>query len=152
MSPTAEGQMMNSQVGMMNAAGQNPGMEIPPAAPQAGGEAPPGEAPPPGGEAGAPPAPLEGAQSQLPQAVGDYQGSGTSYDLQMITNQVVGWLNQLPDHEKNHELVKMQLNNPQLYSMVLPLLQTTAGAQQNSAAMPQPEQRPAQRGPEAAAI
>jgi hypothetical protein len=140
MSPAAEGQMMNSQVGMMNASGQNPSMEIPPGAPPEGG-APMEGAPP---EEGTAPPVMEGAQSQV--------SGGPSYDIQMIANQVVGWLNQLPDHERNHELVKMQLNNPQLYSMVLPMLQQTTGAQQNSAAMPQPEQRPAQRGPEAAAI
>jgi hypothetical protein len=144
-SPMAEGQMMNDQMGMMNVSGQGPGMEIPPAGAPPGTPAltaPPMAAPP---EGGAPPAGMEGTQSQLPQG-------GPAYDIQMIASQVVGWLNQLPDHERNHELVRMQINNPQLYSMVLPLLQQTSGAQQNSAAMPQPEQRPAQRGPEAAAV
>jgi len=133
LSPSAEGQMQNSQMGMLNESGQNPGMEIPPTA-QPGGAA----------EGDTAPSVMEGVQSQI--------NKGQSYDVNMIANQVVGWLNQLPDHEKNHELVKMQLNNPQLYSVVLPLLQQTAGAQQNSAALPQPEQRPAQRGPEATSV
>jgi len=64
----------------------------------------------------------------------------------------VKWFNQLPDHEKQHELVQIQQKNPQLYSFVLQLLQQTTGAEMNSAAMPPPEQRPAQRGPEAAQI
>jgi hypothetical protein len=128
MSPMAEGQQMNQAVGQQNAAGQIPGMEIPP---QQGDQstAPPG---------------MEGAQSQLPQA-----GPGGGMDLQMVANQVITWLNQLPDNEKQHELVKMQVDNPQLYSMVLPMLQQSAGAETSSAAAPAPPQRPPRRGPEA---
>jgi len=135
LSPTAEGQMMNQEGEMMNSSGQVPGMEIPPTAP-------PGGAPPPPPEGAA--LPMDQVQSQLTP--------GVNYDLTMIASQVVGWLNQLPDHEKNHELVKMQIDNPQLYAIVLPMLRTSAGAEQNSAAMPQPEQRNARRGPEAAAL
>jgi len=130
----AEGQMINQEMGTMNQEGMTPPMEIPPAeggAPAQGAVAPTG---------------MEGVQSQLPQA----QGAG--YDLTIIAQRVVGWLNQLPDHEKQHELVKIQLNNPHLYSIVLPMLQQSAGAEQSSAAMPLPEQRAPQRGPEAATI
>jgi hypothetical protein len=133
-SPMAEGQMMNQQMGMMNESGQTPGMEIPPAAPAAAPE-----------DQAAPPA-MEGAQSQLAQS------SGPGYDLTIIAQKVVSWLNKMPDNERQHELVKMQLNNPHLYSLILPMLQQSMGSQQNSAAMPMPEQRPARRGPEAVAV
>ncbi len=135
----AEGQMMNQQQGQMTAAGMTPGMEIPPAAPQAPGGMPPEQQ-------GVPAAPgMEGVQSQLPQASG-----GASYDLMHIAQKVVNWLNTMEDHERQHHLVKMQLSNPHLYALILPMLQQSAGAQQNSAAMPVPEQKPARRGPEAA--
>jgi len=141
LSPTAEGQMMSAQQGQANAAGQVPGMEIPPAAPQAGGGEMPAGVPP---EQGAPTAPgMAGVQSQLPQQ------SGPGYDLMEVAQKVVNWLNTMQDQARQHELVKMQLNNPHLYSLILPMLQQSAGAQQNSAAVPTPEQRPARRGPEA---
>jgi cell division inhibitor SulA len=73
-------------------------------------------------------------------------------DVMTVANQVVGWLNQLPEHEKQKELVQMQKTNPQLYSLVLQLLQQTRGANRNSAAAPLPEQRPPMRGPEAAMV
>jgi hypothetical protein len=142
MSPQAEGQMMQQQQGMAMAAGQTPGMEIPPAAPQA----------PPEG-AGAPPG-MEGTQSQLSQAPPPQAGPGglamgVSSDLMALAQKLVAWLNQMKDAERQHQLVKLQIENPQLYSVILPMLQQTMGAQQNSAAMPTPEQRPARRGPEA---
>jgi len=144
MSPNAEGQMMNSQMGMMNSAGQVPPMEISPAE---GGMPADAGMPPADGAGSLPPAPgMEGVQSQLAG------GQGAGYDLTVIANQVVGWLNQLPDHERQHELVKMQMDNPQLYSLVLPMIQQTAGAATSSATMPQPEQKPARRGPEAASL
>jgi len=137
-SPNAVGADMNAQQGMANQAGVFPPMEMPP---PAGGPQPPG--------GGAPPAqdPMAGTQSLLgtPQ-----QGAQT--DVMMVAQQVVSWLNQLPDNEKQQNLVQMQQSNPQLYSLVLPMLQSTAGADMNSASMPQPMQRPARRGPEAAQI
>jgi hypothetical protein len=72
-----------------------------------------------------------------------------SVDVFSVANRVVGWLNQLPDHEKQKELVNMQRTNPQLYSLVLQLLQQSRGANKNSAAMPKPDQKPPMRGPEA---
>jgi hypothetical protein len=139
LSPTAEGQMMNQQAGQMNAAGQVPPMEIPPAAPMDPGAMPPEQQ-------GAPPPAMDGVQSQLPQ-----QG-GPGYDLMVIAQNVVNWLNTKQDNERQAELVRMQMNNPHLYNLILPMLQQSAGSQQNSAAMPQPEQRPARRGPEAVAV
>ena len=140
MSPMAEGSMMNQQQGQATAAGQTPGMEIPPAAPQGPGGAP-GEMPP---EQQTAPG-MEGVQSQLSQ---DTRGAG--YDLMGVAQKAVNWLNTMKDTDRHHHLVKMQINNPHLYALVLPMLQQSAGAQQNSAAMPVPEQRPARRGPEAA--
>lgn len=145
MSPMAAGGMQNSEMGMMNQTGQFPTMEVPPAGgPQAG--APPGEAPAQPQQAPQEAA-MQPAQSQLQAG---QQGGG--YDLQMVAQQVVSWLDQLPEHERNHELINMQQQNPQLYSMVLQMLQTRAGAEQNSAAAPLPEQRPPRRGPEAAMV
>ena len=133
MSPTAEGQMMTDQQGMANQAGQVPGMEIPPAAPGAPEEM---AAPPPPG--------MDSVQSQVGSA---QPGWG---DLTRIAGQVVAWMSGLPDNERQHELVKMQLSNPHLYSLVLPMLQQSGGAEQNSAAMPNPNQKPPRRGTEAA--
>ena len=132
MSPTAGGAMMNQQVGMMNQTGQVPPMEVPP---------------PAGAEGGAPgqPSPTAAGESQL-------QAGGPQMDALAVAQQVVSWLNQLPEHEKQKELVGMQRQNPQLYSMVLQLLQQTRGSDQNSAAMRLPEQRPPMRGPEAAMV
>jgi hypothetical protein len=135
MSPSAEGQMMNDQTGMMNRAGQIPPMEIPPGGPV-----------PSAGEAPAAPG-MEGAQSQV-----GGQPQGAHGDLMMVAQQVVNWINKLSDNEKQHELVKMQLDNPQLYSMILPMIQQTAGTQTNSAGRPPPEQRAPRRGPEAMAL
>jgi len=142
-SPAAVGQMINQETGMMNAAGQVPGMEIPPAAPmdpaaeqaaaqEQGASAPPG---------------MEGSQSP----VGGEQ-AGAGYDVMVIAQKVVAWLNQLPDDQRQAELVSIRQKNPQLYQLILPIMQSATGAQQNSAAMPLPEQRPPQRGPEATMI
>jgi hypothetical protein len=157
MSPGAAGGMQNAQMGLMNQTGQFPSMEVPPdpaaqqqqlqqqqqqqqaQAPQAG--VPQGQVTAPQAQA------MQPAQSPLQAG---QQGAG--YDLQMVAQQVVGWLDQLPEHERNHELINMQQSNPQLYSLVLQLLQARAGAEQNSAAAPLPEQRPPRRGPEAAMV
>jgi hypothetical protein len=137
MSPATAGAAMNVQVGQANAAGMTPPMEVPP----------------PPGPAGAPPS--EGPQQQPPTAAGEsplVAGQGPQMDAAAVAQQVVGWLNQLPEHEKQKELVNMQNQNPQLYSLVLQILQATRGANANSAAMPLPEQRPPQRGAEAAMV
>jgi len=139
-SPAAEGQMMNTQSEMMNRSGQIPGMEIPPIQPME--EGPVEQAGVNQGAGGSPPAMGE-VQSQLPE------NPSFGLDLQSVASQVVKWLNKLPDHEKNHELVKMQVNNPQLYSLVLVLLQQATGAERSSAATPAPPQRVPRRGPEA---
>jgi hypothetical protein len=69
-----------------------------------------------------------------------------------IAQQTAQWLNQLPEHERQEHLVNMQRSNPQLYSLVIQLLSQSSGAEQSSAAMPQPEQRPPRRGPEAVTV
>lgn len=126
-SPTATGAQNNAQVGMMNRAGAIPPMQL-------GG----GEQGQPGQED-----PMAAGQSPL------VANQPAQMDVFAVANQVVGWLNQLPEHEKQKELVQMQKANPQLYSMVLQLLQQSRGSNRNSAAMPPPEQRPPRRGPEA---
>jgi hypothetical protein len=89
-------------------------------------------------------------QQQLQSQLGQAPQGG--YDLMIVANKVVGWLNQLPDNEKAHELTRMQMENPHLYSVILPMLQSTAGAERSSASMPLPEQKPPRRGPEAALV
>jgi hypothetical protein len=129
-SPTAMGAQGNAQTAMMNQAGAIPPMDL------SGGQ--------------------QGQQGQEdPMAAGQsplVASQPAQMDVFQVANQVVGWLNQLPEHEKQKELVQMQKANPQLYSMVLQLLQQSRGANRNSAAMPRPEQRPPMRGPEAATI
>jgi hypothetical protein len=127
-SPTAMGAQNNAQVGMMNRAGAIPPMNL------GGPEAQ--------GQEGA----LAAGQSPL------VANQPAQMDLFTVANQVVGWLNQLPEHEKQKELVQMQKANPHLYSMVLQLLQQSRGSNRNSAAMPPPEQRPPRRGPEASSV
>jgi hypothetical protein len=141
-SPNAVGQDMNAQQGAANASGA----QLPQQAMQ--NEQAMAQQPPPGG---APPPPgMDGTQSQL--GADQAMTEGPAMDIMSIAQQTTGWLNQLPDHEKQHELGNMKRNNPQLYHVVLQMLQMSAGAQQSSAAMPQPEQRPARRGPEAQSV
>jgi hypothetical protein len=130
-SPMAGGAQMNAQTAQMNQAGAVPPMQIPQ------GEQAPAEEDPSATAAG---------ESQL------VSSQPASVDIMTIANQVVGWLNQLPEHEKQKNLVQMQKTNPQLYSMVLQLLQQSRGANKSSAGMPLPEQRPPRRGPEAAMV
>lgn len=92
----------------------------------------------------------ESLQNTFQSQIGQAPAGG--YDLMILANKVVGWLNQLPDHEKAHELTRMQMENPNLYSIILPMLQASAGAERSSASMPLPEQKPPRRGPEAALI
>jgi hypothetical protein len=123
-SPTAQGAAGNAQMAMMNQTGQIPPMELPQEQ----------ESPTSEGES-----PLVAKQP-------------AQIDVMQVANKVVGWLNQLPEHEKQKELVGMQRNNPHLYSLVLQLLQQARGANRSSSAMPLPQQRPPMRGPEAAMV
>lgn len=127
-SPTTVGAQMNAQTAMMNQAGAVPPMQVPQ------------------GQEQAPASATEAGESPL------VANQPAQMDIFAVANQVVGWLNQLPEHEKQQQLVQMQRMNPQLYSVVLQLLQQSRGSNRNSAAMPLPEQRPPMRGPEAAQI
>jgi hypothetical protein len=131
-SPNAQGAQANAQTGAMNQVGAVPPMQL---------------------------------QQQGQEQQGQQQGSPTSegesplvasqpaqMDVMEVANKVVGWLNQQPEQEKQKELVQLQKGNPQLYSLVLQLLQQTRGANGNSAAAPLPQQRPPMRGPEAAHV
>jgi hypothetical protein len=133
-SPMATGQMMNAQIGQMNQMGAVPPMDTSMMQPPQGGDQ-------------APQDPLSDASSPL----GAGQ-QGAQVDLMMVAQQVVSWLNQLPDHEKQAEMTSMQQKNPQLYSLVLQMIQSTTGADRPSSGMPLPEQRPPRRGPEAAIV
>lgn len=129
-SPMATGQAMNAQMGMMNQTGQIPPMEFPNQQ-----------------QEGQQQDPMAGIQSPL-----NAGQNGSQADLMGIAQQVASHLNQLPDHEKQMEMGNMQKTNPQLYSLVLSMVLTTAGADKPSNAVPLPEQRPPQRGPEAAMV
>lgn len=121
-SPTSQGAAVNSQTAMMNQSGQVPPME------------------------------LGGQDSQSATSEGEsplVSSQPAQLDVVSVANQVVSWLNQLPEHEKQKELVQMQKGNPQLYSLVLQLLQVSRGSNRSSAGMPQPSQKPPMRGPEA---
>ena len=95
-----------------------------------------------------PPAPaIPEAQSQLAEAP-----RGGAQDMGAVAERVAGWLDQKPDAEKANILVQMQRDNPQLHHIVSQMMQQRAGAHVNSAELPQPEERPARRGPEAQAV
>jgi intein/homing endonuclease len=132
-SPEATGQAMNTQVGMMNQTGQIPPMQLPQQGDQGQGQQQQD--------------PMAGIQSPL-----NAGQNGAQPDLVAVAQQVASHLNQLPDHEKQMEMGNMQKTNPQLYSLVLSMVLTTAGADKPSNAAPLPEQRPPQRGPEAAMV
>jgi len=121
-SPIAQGAAINAQTGMMNQAGQVPPMEM--------------------------------SQEESPTASGESQlvsNQPSQLGVLDIANKVVSWLNQLPEQEKQQHLMQMRSSNPQLYSLILQLMQQSRGANVNSAAQPMPEQKPPMRGPEAAA-
>lgn len=126
MSPEAMGEMNNAQVGAMNQAGQFPPSEVPPVG--AGDEQ--------GG--------IPGVGSQLNA---EQQGGGV--DIGTVAGQLAARLDQLPDNQKQHELAQIRKSSPQLYSLVLPMLQQRAGAEMSSAQMTQPAQKPPRRGTEA---
>jgi hypothetical protein len=91
--------------------------------------------------------PMAAVQSPLNQGQ-----AGARTDLMMVAQQVASWLNQLPDHDKQREMAQMQRVNPQLYSLVLSMIQVTAGGDKPSNAKPLPEQRAPRRGSEAAVV
>ena len=135
-SPSAGGNMVNQQTAQMNQQGMVPPMDTSQMQAPAGGEQQlPEQAPA-----------TQAGESLLSPDQGAGQGVG------MVAQQVVSYLNQLPEHEKQHELTQMQQNNPQLFGLVLQMLHQTAGADANSAAAPMPEQRPPMRGPEAVTL
>lgn len=126
-SPNTQGQQQIGQMESANNAGQFPGMEVPE------------------GQGGQQGDPMNSVQSQLGSAP---RGGG---DLMAIANKVAGWLLQLPATDQAKEMANMQSQNPQLYSVVIQLMQQQGGADASSAAAPAPEARPARRGPEAVA-
>lgn len=144
-SPTAMGQMGNTQMGMMNQAGM-----IPPVAqniPQA-----------PGGAEGAAQGAPQDAQmaAQQPQAMPQEAQSPLSAEqptgagpLHVVVQKIVAMLDQMPENEQQQHLQTLSQTNPQLYTLVAQALSSRQGAHANSNAMPQPEQKPARRGPEA---
>jgi hypothetical protein len=127
------------------------------------GGAPPGGGPPPndqgqmpmGGPQPAQPgmAPLaQGPQPQQPMG-GDAQSPlGGNTDLMTVVNQIVAWLDQLPDNEKAAYLEQLKQKNPELHSIVMQMLQQRQGAHGSSAGKANPEVKAPRRGPEAAQV
>ena len=139
-SPGAQGQGMMNEQQMGLQTGQA-SAEAPPVAPPGAG-APQG-APPPGtespvGHAGV----MQGQDPSQPPAPG----------LDDIAKRIAGWLDQMPDAGKAKHLTELRQSNPQLYSFVTRYMNMREGAHQSSGAAPQPEQRPARRGPEAQSV
>ena len=122
------------------------------------GQMPPGQeggAPgqmPPGPEGGG--LPLEGSQSPLAagQQLEMPPEDPRTADIMAIAEKIVAFLDQKSDEERMPFLAQLQKGNPQLYSLVIQMLQDRQGAHMEAQAMPQPEQRPARRGPEAQAV
>jgi len=125
-SPAAMGQMMVQEQGMANRMGM-----VPPVSDMVPQE----EQPPP----------MEAAQSPL-------DASGPQMSVLDIANRIVAWLDALPDNQKQAELANLRQGNPQLYSLVVQVLNSRSGAHTNSAALPLPENKPPRRGPEAAMV
>jgi len=133
LSPHATGQMGLTQNAAMTAAG-GASAATPPVDPQGATQS--------GVAAGAPP----GVESPLQ----DGQTAGPA--LEDIAKRIAAWLDGLPEAQRQPHLAQMRSANPALYSFVYQYLQGRQGAHQPSSAMPQPEQRPARRGPEAQAV
>jgi hypothetical protein len=91
---------------------------------------------------------LNGAQSPINASMGGQPG----YDVMALAKRVVSWVVKLPDNEKQRELVTIQQRNPQLYSLVLQMIQQDRGADRSSGTLPLPEQRAPRRGPETALV
>ena len=143
LSPGAQGQMLTQQQGMMNQSGQTAAM-TPPVMPNQ-----------PGGA----------QQGQFPQQAQSYlnadQNLGATQDQAMntmpvalmdIARRVAAHLDQMADAEKQVHIMELRNNNPQIYSLVAPLLQQRTGAHKPSTGLPQPEQRAPRRGAEAVTI
>jgi hypothetical protein len=162
MSPMAGGQMMTAQQGMMNQMGMVPPVDVSQMAKAEQTQAKSDQSymnqmgqqqqareissqvkglPAPG------PAPLQSMQSPMSADEGQPQMDVTSF-----VNKLVGFLDQMPANQQQVSLSAIGKTNPQLYSLVLGTLQSRAGAHQNSAGMPMPQQRTPRRGPEAGGL
>ena len=155
-----------AQKAMQLMLGPPPG--APPGVPGPDGALPPAPEgqPPPGSPEGGPPqpndqgqmgaplqpgmAPLEGGPAPMG---GEAQSPlGGNNDLMTVVNQIVAWLDQLPDNEKAAYLEQLKQKNPELQAIVMQMLHQRQGAHSSSASKAKPEQRAPRRGPEAAQV
>jgi len=146
MSPNSMGQQMAAQQGMANQGGQFPPEMYAGPPPMGGPEGgPPPEGPPP--EQGPP-------MGEMPPETQSQLGGppGASAPLVDIAKRIARMLDQMDEGKRQEHLVTLQQNNPQLYSFVMEVMQSMAGAHQSSAGMAQPEQKPPRRGPESASV
>ena len=94
-------------------------------------------------------APLQQAQP-MP---GEMQSPlGGDNDLMTVVNQIVAWLDQMPDNEKAAYLEQLKQKNPELAAIVMQMLQQRQGAHSSSAGKANPEQKAPRRGPESAQV
>jgi hypothetical protein len=74
-------------------------------------------------------------------------------DLLAQAQHVAQYLIQLDENSRTMALMSMRQKSPEFYQVVLGLMQNMmSGSGSEAAAKPLPEQRPPQRGPEAAQI
>jgi hypothetical protein len=158
---------IRGQKQMQQAMGPPPGAMPPGAAP---GDMPPEMAgPPPGAPPGAMPIDQgqmgqegpPGAASPLnmsqvgPAAMEDTLGTAMtdprSADIMALAEKIVKFLDRVPENERAGYLSQLASAQPQLHAVVMQLLDQRGGAHAESQGKPQPEQRPARRGPEAQA-
>jgi hypothetical protein len=86
--------------------------------------------------------PLE-AQSPLTMGM-----KGGGFSLLYLAKRAASQLGKLDEGEKNMQMAKMKMQNPQLYALVLQIMQRKDGSQANPlnpAQSPQPEQKPTRR-------
>jgi hypothetical protein len=92
-------------------------------------------------------APMEGIpqEMQSPLTMG-LKGGG--YNLLYLARRAATQLSGLEEAQKYMELNKMKMSNPQLYTLVLQLLQSETGSQADpldAQQSPQPQQKPTRR-------
>jgi hypothetical protein len=122
-----------------------PPQAMPPMAAQARGELPPAMTPTQ--------SPLS-MQQQMGQPATPEEGGAMNVDLLAQAQYVANYLLQLDENSRLMALMGLRKQSPEFYQTVLGLMQSlmSGGGSPGAAAEPLPEQRPPQRGPEAAAI
>lgn len=94
-------------------------------------------------------APTEGIpQEMMSPLTSDQTQPGTNFNLLHLARRAATEIEKMSDMEKAPTLLKMKGTNPQLYTLVLQLVQSGKGSQRddlNPLQMPRPEQKPPRR-------